>query len=337
MPRGDKAWTQLSSCDLLVPGSPQRRMLMSERMPGVASLVPPNSMQRRPFFTSLRPLCEREGKNPPDRWRQGGGQFFVERGVGGKFLEIGDFLGVERFRRVFADDFPRRRVRNMAEMENVDIGAENVLNCALFPVDANGHRAENTRHIHFIPRFHAVEQVVVRIQRHRLGRFALRNEVGDLLHLDQLLVCEETAIVVHLHRIGHVAVGTAIWLRDAMAVTIHLQREVTGRAAEGRDAEVGEKVAHARDHALQTHETFDVVRAQAAHGTLLVQVEHAQVELLRLQRLALRQVLDDLVQDLLEDVDHHSGSLHDFAVESVRFRKRSDIRQVQVENVLSLF
>ena len=224
----------------------------------------------------------------------------------------------------------------MAEMKHVNIGAENVPNRALFPIDANGNRSVNPRHIHFIARFHTVKQIVIRVKRHRLRRFALRHEVRNLLHLYQLLVGEETSVVVHLHGVGDVAVGTAIWLRDAMAVAIHLQREPARRAAKSGDAEVWEKVADARDHALETHQAFDVVRAQTAHGTLLVEVEDAKMQLLRLQGMAFAQVLHHFVQNLLEDVDHHSGSLDDLAVERVRLGKCTDIPQIQIENTLSL-
>ena len=82
----------------------------------------------------------------------------------GKFLEVRDFLSGEGVGRFVIGDVAGRSVGNVAEMEHVDVGAENVLNCALLPVDANGHRAENARYIHFIARFHAVEQVVVRVQ-----------------------------------------------------------------------------------------------------------------------------------------------------------------------------
>ena len=61
MPRGAIWCTQDNSCDLEVPGSPQSRMLMSERRWLWSSLsacvVPPNNMHNRPFFTSSIPLC----------------------------------------------------------------------------------------------------------------------------------------------------------------------------------------------------------------------------------------------------------------------------------------
>ena len=231
---------------------------------------------------------------------------------------------------------PRHSMRHMSEMQHINIRAENVPNCALFPIHAHGNRTKDPRNVHFVSRLHAVEQIIIRIQRHRLGRFALRHVIGDFLHLNKLFVSEETAVVVHLQRVGDVAVGTSLRLADAVAVAIHLQAETTRGAAEGGDTKVREKVAHARDHALETYKTLDVVRAQTPHRTLRLQVEHAQMQLLSLQRVALAQVLNHLVQYLLEDVDHHSRSLHHLSVEGVRLGKGTDIRKVEIENALSL-
>ena len=83
--------------------------------------------------------------------------------------------------------------------------------------------------------------------------------------------------MVDHHRARRVAVATALGVLHAVAVATHLLDVVALRAAEDGDAQVGDELAHAGDHALDADQLVDGVGGEIAHCHLLLEVVHARL------------------------------------------------------------
>ena len=98
--------------------------------------------------------------------------------------------------------------------DHINISPVNVLESALVGIDPDAHRSVNARDLHAIARPHMVHQVLIRAQMDRLGRLSLRNTLRRLLHLDVLLVREETRIEIGLESVSLLAIDAESWLDD---------------------------------------------------------------------------------------------------------------------------
>ena len=166
----------------------------------------------------------------------------------------------------------------LAVVQHVDKRVEHVPHRRPIRRNPHGQRSENPGHLHFVAGLHAVEELFRGEHRDGLRRLALRDLVGNFLHLDDLLVVENAVRGVDPQGVGAVALLATRGAVDAVADAVHLGAMFAVGTDERGDANVGNQVAHARDHALHTDQLVDVVGGEVSHRMLVSDVEYVDVD-----------------------------------------------------------
>ena len=161
--------------------------------------------------------------------------------------------------------------------DHIDVSPVYVLESSLVCIDPDAHRSVNPGNLDAVPRPHMVHQVLIRAQMDRLRRLALRHTFRRLLHLDVLLVGEETRVEVGLESVPLLAIHAKSGLDDSAHLhgTLFLPRALS--ADKVSLFHLRDNVTVANDNASERDQFLDMIRPQLPNPIHFAQIVWAHL------------------------------------------------------------